>query len=128
MILTGQPVLFIATARPAESRHFYETVLKLSCLSDTSFAMVFDLGTTTLRIQKVESVPEVPYTVLGWEITDIRNCVDELTDQGVQFESYAGLPQDDSGIWMSPAGASVAWFKDPNGNTLSLTEPTIVDP
>jgi len=84
---------------------------------------VFDLGATTLRIQKVESVPEVNYTVLGWEVLDIKQCVAELTQKGVQFEKFSQLPQDELGVWNSPSGASIAWFKDPDGNTLSLTQP-----
>ncbi|MBX2836878.1 MAG: VOC family protein [Gammaproteobacteria bacterium] len=116
------PVAFLATAKSTESRHFYETVLNLKCLSDEPFALVFELGGTTLRIQKVESVTQVNYTVLGWNVTNIKHCVEELAKKGVQFEIFSGLEQDDSGIWSSPGGAMVAWFKDPDGNTLSLTQ------
>jgi len=89
---------------------------------DDPFALVFDLGGTTLRIQKVELIPEVNYTVLGWEVDNIRQCVDELSGKGVKFEKISQLAQDELGIWVAPSGASVAWFKDPDGNTLSLTE------
>ncbi len=122
MATLNKPISFIATANPVESRSFYETTLNLNCLSDDPFALVFDLGATTLRIQKVESIAEVNYTVLGWEVTDIRQCIEELSVKGVQFEKFSPLPQDDSGIWSSPGGALVAWFSDPDGNTLSLTE------
>jgi len=117
-----KPIAFIATANSARSRYFYETVLSLQCLSDEPFALVFDLGGTTLRIQKVESMPEVNYTVLGWEVVNIRNSVAALSRKGVRFEEYTLLPQDELGVWSSPGGAQVAWFKDPDGNTLSLTE------
>jgi len=122
MSISGTPVSFIATVNSVESRFFYETVLNLQCLSDEPFALVFDLGGYNLRIQKVDSMPEVNYTVLGWEVANIRNCVEELSKKGVQFEKFSQLPQDELGIWCSPGGASVAWFKDPDGNTLSLTE------
>jgi len=122
MTVFGTPITFSATANPVESRHFYESILSLKCLSEDPFALVFDLGVTTLRIQKVESIPEINYTVLGWEVANIRKCVDELTTKGVQFEKFSQLSQDELGIWSSPSGASVAWFKDPDGNTLSLTE------
>jgi len=122
MTSIGKPVSFIATAKPDESRRFYETVLNIKCVSNDAFALVFDLGVTTLRIQQVESVPEVNYTVLGWEVANIRKRVDELTNNGVRFEKFSQLPQDEAGIWASPGGALVAWFKDPDGNTLSLTE------
>lgn len=122
MTISGTPISFIATAKSDESRYFYENSLGLRCLSDDPFALVFDLGSTTLRIQKVDSIPEANFTVLGWEVPDIRKCVEELSDKGVRFEKFPQLPQDETGVWSSPAGALVAWFKDPDGNTLSLTE------
>ncbi len=122
MTIFDSPISFIATVNSVESRYFYETVLSLLCLSDDSFALVFDLGGTTLRIQKVESIPEVNYTVLGWEVVNIRKCVDELSKKGVRFEKFSQLPQDELGVWCAPNGALVAWFRDPDGNTLSLTE------
>lgn len=117
-----KPVSFIATANSDKSRHFYESVLELPCLSDDPFALVFSLGDSTLRIQKVESVPDVGYTVLGWEVDDIGESVAGLTSRGIKFEKFPGLPQDEAGIWSAPGGARVAWFKDPDGNILSLTE------
>jgi len=114
--------LFIATINSTVSRHFYETVLGLNCTADDPFALVFDLGSSTLRIQKVESIPEVNFTVLGWEVVNIRQCVNELKNKGVEFEKFSQLSQDELGVWCSPGGASIAWFKDPDGNTLSLTE------
>lgn len=122
MTTFGTPVSFIATANAEESRHFYESVLGLELLSDESYALVFSLGAIRLRVQKVETVPEVKHTVLGWNVVDIHKCVEELSDEGVQFEVYEHLSQDELGIWVSPSGASIAWFRDPDGNTLSLTE------
>ena len=122
MTTFGKSVSFIATANPVESQRFYEFMLGLPCLSDDPFALVFDLGNTTLRIQKVDSVPEVNYTVLGWEVVSIRSCVDELSARGVQFERFTQLTQDELGIWSAPSGVRIAWFKDPDGNTLSMTE------
>jgi len=122
MSIFKKPISFIATVNSDESRLFYESTLGLTCLSDDPFALVFDLGSTTLRIQKVESIPDTNYTVLGWEVISIGKCVDELTKKGVQFEKFSQLPQDERGIWSSPGGAKVVWFKDPDGNTLSLTE------
>jgi len=122
MNMLKTPVLFLASADPLSSRKFYESTLNFHCLSDEQFALVFDLGTTTLRIQKVTSVTEVNHTVLGWEVADIQKCINELSSKGVRFEKFAHLPQDELGVWSAPGGASVAWFKDPDGNTLSLTE------
>jgi len=116
------PVNFLATANSEESRYFFEKKLGLTCLSEDPYAIVFALGNSTLRIQKVDTVPDVSYTVLGWQVDDIRQCVAELTAQGVQFENFPHLTQDCDGIWNSPSGALVAWFTDPDGNTLSLTQ------
>lgn len=122
MELFERPVSFIATTDSAASRAFYETVLGLMCLSDDPYALVFDLGGATLRIQKVEAVSAVNYTVLGWEVLNIRHCATELGKKGLRFKKFSALEQDDLGIWVAPGGALVAWFTDPDGNTLSLTE------
>lgn len=122
MAILTTPVSFLATVNSEESRYFYETTLGFKCLSDDPFALVFELGSTTLRIQKVESIPEVNYTVLGWQVDDIRQSVNELSEKGARFEKFSELPQDDLGVWSAPGGALIAWFKDPDGNTLSLTE------
>jgi len=118
-----KPISFIATTKAIASRRFYEGVLGLTCLSDDPYALVFKLGATTLRVQKVETLKESGHTLLGWEVCDIKACVTDLLTKGVVFEKYTHLPQDEQGIWNSPSGAKIAWFKDPDGNTLSLTQP-----
>ena len=84
--------------------------------------MVFDCGGVQLRIQKVETLQPHPFTALGWGVASIRRSVAALVKRGVSFERYPFLAQDDLGIWPAPSGAKVAWFKDPDGNLLSLTE------
>lgn len=115
-------VAFLATAKPVESLSFYKESLGLTVIDDSPFALVLNANGTTIRIQKVESVISVPYTVLGWAVTDINATVHELTAMGVQCERYEDLPQDVSGIWETPGGAKVIWFKDPDGNLLSITQ------
>ncbi len=122
MTLFDQPILFLATADPIRSRSFYEDVLGLTFVADEPRALVFDVAGTQLRIQKVEELSEVRYTVLGWTVEDIREAMTELVQRGVTFEQYEFLPQDENGVWETPAGVKVAWFTDPDGNTLSLTE------
>jgi len=122
MLNHSLPISFLATANSAQSRYFFETILSLPCTADEPYALVFELGSSVLRIQKVETVHAVDYTVLGWQVENIRECVDKLTKKGVQFENFTQLVQDELNIWKSPSGASVAWFKDPDGNTLSLTQ------
>lgn len=122
MISASKLVAFVATKDAVSARAFYETVLGLKLISDDSFAIVFDADGTMLRIQKVRGFDPAPYTALGWNVADIDTVVEELVNRGVRFNRYEGLPQDDNGIWTAPGGARVAWFKDPDGNTLSLSQ------
>ena len=116
------PVLFLATANAERSRAFYERVLGLAFVADEAPALVFRVGDRMLRIQKVERVHAAPYTALGWAVPDIRQTVRDLHAVGVVFQCYDGLNQDGDGIWHAPSGAFVAWFRDPEGHVLSLTQ------
>jgi len=75
-----------------------------------------------LRVQRVEQVTPVSYTVLGWEVEDIGQSVTELVEKGVSFEHFPFLTQDKTAIWTTPDGVRVAWFEDPNGNMISITQ------
>jgi catechol 2,3-dioxygenase-like lactoylglutathione lyase family enzyme len=118
---TTRLVAFIATTEATRARAFYEGTLGLT-VSDEDYALVADVNGTMLRIQKVERMTPAPYTALGWEVVDIAATVADLAARGVVFERYGFLEQDAAGIWTAPSGAMVAWFKDPDGNVLSLTE------
>jgi len=113
---------FVATADPVEAREFYENVLGLEFIRDEPYALVFNSNGTTLRVQKVSKVAVAPYTAIGWQVSDIASVVLRLRDRGVKFIFFDGFAQDELGIVTFPGGASVAWFKDPDGNTLSLDE------
>jgi catechol 2,3-dioxygenase-like lactoylglutathione lyase family enzyme len=113
---------FAAVRDGARAREFYEQVLGLSVISEDNFAVVIDANGTMLRLQKVESFTPSAFTVLGWEVSDIRAAVSGLQKRGVTFQKYPWMDQDELGIWAAPSGAEVAWFKDPDGNTLSLTQ------
>lgn len=117
-----KPVLFLATADAKRSRTFYEQVLGLAFIADEPPALVFRTGDSMLRIQKVEHVQNLPYTALGWDVRDIRSTVRYLQVAGAVFQRFEGLNQDDDNIWNAPSGALVAWFKDPDGHLLSLTQ------
>jgi catechol 2,3-dioxygenase-like lactoylglutathione lyase family enzyme len=122
-MLSAHPIMaFVATADAGRARAFYEGKLGLTLVSDDPYALVFDAAGTMLRVQKVEKVAPIGYTVLGWRVTDIATVVSDLARKGVALERYGFPGQDDRGVWSSPSGAKVAWFKDPDGNTLSLTE------
>ncbi len=118
---------FVATSRPKEARAFYEDVLGLTFVEDSPFALVFDLHGTMLRIQKVGHIVATTYTALGWQVGNIYEAVKELTEAGVTFERFENIPQDDLGIWETADGSAVAWFKDPDGNTLSLAQLSTLD-
>lgn len=124
MLRKAPLVAFVATARPDAARAFYAEVLGLELTSDDQFALVFDAGGTTLRVAKVEQLQPAPFTVLGWLVDDIESAAADLSARGVQFERYGEwMQQDAHGIWSAPGGARIAWFKDPDGNTLSITQP-----
>jgi catechol 2,3-dioxygenase-like lactoylglutathione lyase family enzyme len=116
------PILFAATTDAKRSRAFYESILELHCVAEDDFAIVFEIGAVPLRIQKVAHKPKLDYTVLGWRVADIEKEVRRLVGAGVKFSRYEGLNQDQDGVWQSPNGAKIAWFSDPDGNTLSLTQ------
>jgi catechol 2,3-dioxygenase-like lactoylglutathione lyase family enzyme len=123
--LGGSDVIaFAPTTNPLKAREFYESVLGLRLVADQApFALEFDAHGTMLRVTTVQELKPQPFTILGWRVTDISATIDKLIAAGVQFERYSGINESDPrGIWNSPGGARVAWFKDPDGNVLSLTE------
>lgn len=122
-MLRNQPLIaFVATARPGESLTFYRDILGMELVEDSPFALVFKTPRNMLRIQKVQQLAPAAHTILGWEVTDIRTYIAELTALGATFTRYPGMPQDEHGVWSSPSGAQIAWFRDPDGNVLSLTQ------
>ncbi len=122
MLKKHRPVSFIATLDAEKARVFYEDRLGLTLLANEYFALVFDLNGHTLRIAKVDELAAARHTVLGWEVDDITATVNGLAERGVVFDRFEGMDQDELGIWLSPSGAKVAWFKDPDGNNLSITQ------
>ena len=122
MLGKAKLVAFAATTDVARAKSFYEDVLGLELVEETPFALVFDANGTMLRVTPVPKLVVAPYTVLGWDVKDITATVRALNKAGVKCERYPGMEQDKLGIWTSPSGAQIAWFKDPDGNTLSVTE------
>jgi len=122
MLGPAAPIAFLSTADPARAREFYEGSLGLAFVADEGFALVFDLAGTMLRVTRVDTLQPQPFTVLGWRVEGIEPVVGALAARGVSFERFPGLEQDASGIWSSPSGARIAWFRDPDGNLLSLTD------
>lgn len=122
-MLADQPVIaFVATAQPDAAQRFYREILGLELISRDRYALVFAAGGTMLRVAIVEQLQPQPFTVLGWRADDIAATARELTQRGVAFSRYEWMEQDDLGIWTTPDGSRIAWFVDPDGNTLSLTQ------
>jgi catechol 2,3-dioxygenase-like lactoylglutathione lyase family enzyme len=114
---------FISIVDVARAKQFYRDTLGLTLLSEEPpFALVFDANGIMLRLGMAKELPPAHGTVLGWNVPDIAAAVKELSEAGVQFERYPPMKQDDLGVWTAPTGAKVAWFKDPDGNILSIAE------
>jgi catechol 2,3-dioxygenase-like lactoylglutathione lyase family enzyme len=124
MLELNRIVAFLITTKPQEAISFYRDKLGLTLISEDDFALVFNAHGTQLRVVKLkpDQFHAAGYTVLGWEVANATRIVVELTQLGISFERYPGMPQDKDGIWVSPSGAKVAWFKDPDGNVLSVSQ------
>jgi catechol 2,3-dioxygenase-like lactoylglutathione lyase family enzyme len=120
---SAKAMTFIVTRDREKSKAFYSGVLGFQMSHEDPFAAVFDLNGTALRISTVPNFQAQAHTVLGWEVPDIVASVKALVSKGVKFTVYDGMGQDDLGIWSPPGGSTkVAWFLDPDGNNLSLTQ------
>lgn len=123
MSLTHErPMCFVPTASPDRARAFYEGVLGLRLEGDEPWALVFDAAGTMLCVQKTQGFTPHPFTAMGWRVGDIAATVRALGERGVVFERFPFMQQDGAAIWDAPGGTRVAWFRDPEGNLLSLTQ------
>jgi catechol 2,3-dioxygenase-like lactoylglutathione lyase family enzyme len=118
-------VAFVPSRDPKKAKSFFIDALGLRFVSEDSFTVVFDSNGIAVRLVDVSNVKDfkpAAFTILGWSVNNIQQTVRRLQGRGVTFERYSGMTQDDLGVWVAPSGAKVAWFKDPDGNTLSVTE------
>jgi len=122
MLTNARTGAFLAVTDRAGAKAFYGGVLGFALLREDNFALVFDSFGTPLRISPVKDFKPQPFTVLGWEVDDIKKAVAGLSSRGIEFVRVPGLPQDDQGIWSPAPGVFVAWFKDPDGNMLSVAQ------
>ncbi|HEY2708750.1 MAG TPA: VOC family protein [Caulobacteraceae bacterium] len=122
--MLGQETLvsFLGTADAARARAFYEGALGLTFVLEHEFLMIFQSGAARVALQKLDSVTPLHGTALGWNVSDIEGAIRALMARGVTFERYEGHDQDELGIWRPAPGTGVAWFKDPDGNLLSLSQ------
>jgi catechol 2,3-dioxygenase-like lactoylglutathione lyase family enzyme len=123
MLTNADIIAFVPTKDSTKARAFYEGVLGLRFVSDDGFALVFNANGIMIRVVKAQQqFTPVQYTILGWNVKEIEKAAARLQEKGVHFERYGFFQQDDLGIWAAPNGDKVAWFKDPDGNTLSISE------
>jgi catechol 2,3-dioxygenase-like lactoylglutathione lyase family enzyme len=117
-------VAFVQIVDVERAKAFYRDTLGLRLLGEEpQYALVFDANGIMLRLAIVKERPAFPGTVLGWQVPDASAAVQNLQEAGVQFERFGFMKQDEQGIWTTPTGAKVAWFKDPDGNLLSVSQP-----
>jgi catechol 2,3-dioxygenase-like lactoylglutathione lyase family enzyme len=122
-MLGSTNIVAVVPIRDSEkSRAFYEGVLGLRFVKDDGFALVLDANGIMVRATKMKDFTPAQFTVLGWQVSNIENVVRELSRNGVHFEIFGFFKQDDMGIWTAPNGDKVAWFKDPDGNILSVSD------
>jgi catechol 2,3-dioxygenase-like lactoylglutathione lyase family enzyme len=122
MLGSSDIVAFAAATDLDRARSFYEGKLGLRVVRQNQFVCVFDANGTRLMVTAVPEVASPGYTVLGWRVADIKQVMEGLTEAGIEFARYDGMDQDASGVWTTPGGDKIAWFSDPDGNNLSLTE------
>ena len=114
---------FISIVDVDRAKEFYRDTLGLHLvMEEPPFALVFEVNGIMLRLGMAKELPPAHGTVLGWQVPEITTIVQSLGQAGVRFEFYQGMTQDELGIWSSPSGAKIAWFKDPDGNTLSVSQ------
>lgn len=122
MLAASKLMGFVPTRDSLKARAFYEGKLGFQFVSDDPFALVMKAGESNLRIAKARDFTPAPYTVMGWEVSDIEAVVKWLIQRGVEFEKYPFVQDRELGIWTAPGGDKVAWFKDPDGNVLSVSQ------
>lgn len=122
MTIGRHPISFVATTDPVTARSFYGGTLGLTLIEHSPYALVFREGAALLRVQIVSHVSAAAHTVHGWRVADIAADIADLSSKGVTFLLFEGMDQTAQGIWQTPDAHKIAWFKDPDGNILSLTE------
>jgi catechol 2,3-dioxygenase-like lactoylglutathione lyase family enzyme len=115
-------IAFVPTKDSDKARDFYEGALGLRFVKDDGFALVLDANGIMIRVAKLKDFKPAQFTILGWQVSEIENVVRSLQKKGVDFEIFGFFKQDELGIWTAPTGDKVAWFRDPDGNILSVSQ------
>ena len=122
MLQSAKVVAFLQVSDRKKAREFYVEVLGLKYISEDPFALVVESNGTRVRIGEMPNLQPAQFTVLGWEVPDMEEAVSDLQSRGVELQKYGLKGQDERGVWTTPGGDKVAWFKDPSGNVLSVSQ------
>ena len=122
MLYNASIKAFVPTTKAAEAKLFYQDTLGLKLISEDDYALEFDANSILLRVSIVPELKPQGFTILGWNVPDIAAAIKSLNDKGIKCKKYDFMEQDSLGVWTAPGGTKVAWFNDPDGNVLSLTE------
>jgi catechol 2,3-dioxygenase-like lactoylglutathione lyase family enzyme len=122
MLADSQLQTIVWTSRIPEAEKFYSEVLGLPLKARSHGALVYSVGGSDLRVSPVPATQPSAHTVVGFAIADIRTAVDTLAARGIILERFAAFPHDPQGVLTTPDGAQVAWFRDPDGNLLSIVQ------
>jgi catechol 2,3-dioxygenase-like lactoylglutathione lyase family enzyme len=122
MLSDAPTTAFLGATDLARAREFFEGLLGLRVVSEDSFALVLRSANGLVRVTQVQQTANAPYTVLGWDVAEIESEVRALSARGLAFTRYPGMGQDELGIWTAPSGSRIAWFRDPDGNVLSVAQ------
>jgi catechol 2,3-dioxygenase-like lactoylglutathione lyase family enzyme len=122
MLDSQKLVAFVPVTNADRARAFYRDTLRLRLVYEDGFALVFDSGGTMLRVTLMRDFKPQPFTALGWQVNDATASAQELAAAGVALERFPGIEQDEHALWHAPGGAVIGWFKDPDGNILSISQ------
>jgi len=122
MLGNAKLAAFVSARDRATAKKFYGDTLGLTLVHEDDYAAVFDCNGTTLRVSLVKDLVPQNFTVLGWNVANIETTAQAMIAKGITFERVRGLEQDALGIWSPVPGVKVAWFKDPDGNWLSIAQ------
>ena len=123
MLNSSKIVAFLLTTDYARARSFYVDTLRLEFVTQDQFALAIRANGNMIRVVRSEKFSPAQYTVLGWEVLNIESAVRDLINKGISFEKFPWAKDErELGIWTAPSGDQVAWFKDPDGNILSLSQ------
>lgn len=122
MLIKGKTVAFVPSSDLERAERFYVGTLGFARKHRDDFALVVEANGVTIRIARADGFEPQPFTILGFDVDDVERTAGALASKGIEFQRYSGMAQDAAGIWTAPSRSRIAWFKDADGNVLSIAE------